>query len=59
MFFAIDLNRRMEKKYPRLFDELQAIEGTEYRFLHLYERGIPSEDQNAILALTAWRKNKG
>ena len=58
MFFAIDLNRRMEKKYPRLFDELQAIEGTEYRVLHLYERGIPSEDQNAILALTAWRKNK-
>lgn len=58
MFFAIDLNRRLEKKYPRLFDELQAIEGTEYRVLHLYERGIPSEDQNAILALTAWRKNK-
>ena len=58
MFFAIDLNRRMEKKYPRLFDELQAIEGTEYRVLHLYKHDIPNEDHNTILALTAWRKNK-
>ena len=46
MFFAIDLNRRMEKKYPRLFDELQAMEGTEYRVLHLYKHGIPNEDHN-------------
>ena len=58
MFFPIDLNTRIEKKYPRLFDELQVIEGTEYQILHMYERDIPRGDHALILALAAWRKNK-
>ena len=58
MIFAIDLNNKMEKKYPHLFEELQAIEGTENRLFHMYERKIPNEDHVLILALAAWRKNK-
>ena len=58
MIFPIDLNTRIEEKYPRLFDELQVIEGTEYQILHMYERDIPRGDHALILALAAWRKNK-
>ena len=58
MVFPLDLNRHMEKKYPRIFDQLNKIDGTEYQVLHMFKSAIPQEDQIPVLALAAWRKNK-
>ena len=57
MLFPIALNKRMEKKYPRLFDELQAIDVKD-RSLYLFKKYVPNKDHNALLALTTWRMNK-